>query len=60
MVPEKTETLLRTDRISFQYARIVLGEHEVEWKTSIKYLGVHLDRRLSFGEHLNIAADNAI
>ena len=60
MAPEKTEALLVTDRRSFQYPKIVLGEHEVEWKTSIKYLGVQLDHRLSFGEHLKIAADNSI
>ena len=47
--PEKTEALLVTDMRSFQYPRAVLGEHEVEWKTRIKYLGVQLDRRLSFG-----------
>ena len=52
MAPEKTEAFLVTDRRSFHYPGIVLGEHEVEWKTSIKYLGVQLDRRLSFGEHL--------
>ena len=40
MAPEKTEALLVTDRRSFQYPRIVLGEHEIEWKKSIKYLGV--------------------
>ena len=60
MAPDKTEVLLVTDRRSFQYLRIVLGEHEVEWKTSIKYLGVQLDRRLSFGEHLKIAAAKSI
>ena len=60
MVPEKIEALLVTDRRSFQYQRIVLEEHEVEWKTSIKYLGVQLDRRLSFGEHLQIATAKAI
>ena len=60
MAPEKTEVLIVTDRRSFQYPRIVLGEHEVEWKTSIKYLGVQLDRRLSFGEHLKIAAAKAV
>ena len=47
--PEKTEALLATDRISFQYSKIILGEHEIEWKRNIKYLGVQLDRRLSFG-----------
>ena len=40
MAPEKTEALLVTDRRSFQYQRLVLGEHEVDSKTSIKYLGV--------------------
>ena len=60
MAPEKTEALLVTDRRSFQYPRIVLGENEVEWKRSIKYLGLQLDRRLSFCEHLRIAADKAI
>ena len=52
MATEKTEALLVTDRRSFKYPTIVLGEHEIEWKKSIKYLGVKLDRRLSFGEHL--------
>ena len=60
MAHEKTEALLDTDRRSFQYTRIVLREHEVEWITSIKYVGVQSDRRLSFGEHLSIATDKAI
>ena len=60
MAPEKTEALLVTERRSFQYPRIVLGEHEVQWKKSIKYLGVQLDQRLSFGEHLQIATAKVI
>ena len=60
MAPEKTEALLVTDRRSFKYPKVVLGEHEIEWKKSIKYLGVQLDRRLSFGEHLQIATAKAI
>ena len=60
MVPEKTEALLVTDRRSFKYSKIVLGEHEIEWKKSIKYLGVQFDRRLSFGGHLQIATAKAI
>ena len=31
-----------TDGRSFQYPKIVLGEHEIEWKKSIKYLGTAL------------------
>ena len=60
MGPEKTEALLVTDRRSFKYPRIVLGEHEIKWKKSIKYLSVQLDRRLTFGEHLQIAIVKAI
>ena len=55
MAPENTEALLVTDRRFFKYPRIILGEHEMEWKKSIKYLGMQLDRRLSFSEHLQIA-----
>ena len=58
MAPEKTEVLLARDRRSFQHPKIVLGEHEIEWKKSIEYLGVQLDRRLSFGEHLQIVTPN--
>ena len=60
MAPEETKALLVTDRRYFQYARIVLEEHEVEWRRSIKYMGVQLDRRLSFGEHQQIATAKAI
>ena len=48
------------DRRYFSYPRIVLGEHEVVWSRSIKYRRVHLDRRLSFSEHLQIAINKAI
>ena len=55
MAPEKTEALLVTDKRSFKYPKIVLEEHEIEWKKRIK-----LDRRFSFGEHLQIATAKAI
>ena len=60
MALEKTEALLVTDRISFYLPRIVLGKLEVQWSRSLKYLGVQLDQRLSFGEHLRIATAKAI
>ena len=59
MAPENTEALLVTGKRSFHYPKIALGEHEIDWKKSIKYLGVQLDRRLSFGEHLHIATAKA-
>ena len=54
------DALVVTDRRSSQYPRILLGEHEVKWKTSIKYLGLQFNRRLSFGEHLQTATPKAI
>ena len=60
MTPEKSEALLVTDRRSFQYPKIVLGDNGIEWNKSIRYLGVQLDRRLSVGEHLQIATAKAI
>ena len=60
IAPEKTEALLVMDRRSFQYPKIVPGDHVIEWKKSIRYLGVQLDRRLSFGERLQIATAKAI
>ena len=60
MAPEKTEALLVADRRSFKYQKIVLVDHEIEWKKSIKYLGVQFDQRLSFCEHLQIATAKAI
>ena len=36
MALEKTKALLVTDRRSFQYPKIVLEKHEIEWKKSIK------------------------
>ena len=36
MAPENTEALLFRDRRSFQYPKIILGEHEIEWKKCVK------------------------
>ena len=60
MALEKTKALLVTDKKSFWCPKIILGEYEVMWKKSIKYLGVQLDRRLSFVEHLQMATAKAI
>ena len=41
MAPGKSEASLVTERRSFQYP-FVLGDHVIEWKKSIRYLGVQL------------------
>ena len=60
MALEKTEALLATNRRSFSPPQILLGGLEVQWSRSLKYLGMQLDRRLSFGEHLKIVSAKAI
>ena len=60
MAPEKTKDLRVTDRRSFQYPKIFLGEHKVVQKKSINYLGVQLDRRLSSGKYLQIATTKSV
>ena len=39
MAPENTEALLVTDRRFFQYPKIVLEEHEIEWKKALSTWG---------------------
>ena len=39
MTPEKTEAVLVMDRRSFQYPKIVLGEHAIEWKLKLDTVG---------------------
>ena len=48
------------DTRSFQYPKIVFGEHKVVWKESIKYLEVQLVWGINFDEHLQIATVKAI
>ena len=60
MTLEKTEALLVTEKRSFSPPQILLRRLEVQWSRTLKYLGMQLDRRLSFGEHLKIASAKAI
>ena len=54
------EAFLVTDRRSCRSLKTILGDHVIEWKKSIRYLCVHSVRRLSFGQHLQIATAKAI
>ena len=60
LLERSSSALTVTDRRSLQYRKIDLGEHEIKWEKSIKYLEVQLDPRLTFGEHLQIATAKAI
>ena len=60
MAPERSRLCWSRTADPSNTRKIVLGEHEIEWKKSIKYLGLQLDRRLSFDEHLQIATAKGI
>lgn len=56
--PEKTESVFFTRRTSERYLPqqgIVVMGHESPWLPSAKYLGVFLDKRLTFARHIDHA-----
>jgi len=55
----KTEAVMLTRRRAFVPPRLVVGGHEVELAKDIRYLGVRLDKRMSFQEHVQLAARKA-
>lgn len=48
----KTEAVLMTDRRVFRKPVIRLSNEIIEWKKQLRYLGVELDHKLSFGPHI--------
>ncbi|BFF93269.1 uncharacterized protein DMAD_11151 [Drosophila madeirensis] len=52
LAAHKTESVLISTRKKVETARGVVGTDEIESSPAIKYLGVHLDHRLSFKQHL--------
>ena len=48
----KTEAVLMTDRRVFYKPVIRLGNETIEWSKQLRYLGVELDHKLSFGPHI--------
>lgn len=50
--PAKSEAVLLTKKRSYREPVFVIAGSVIPVKPSIKYLGVHLDTRLSFNEHL--------
>lgn len=56
MAVQKTEAVLVTRRKKFEWPRLEIDGQEVAWMKSMTYLGVVIDRQLSFGAHVNAAA----
>lgn len=56
---QKTEVVMVCNRKSVQHAHVNAGDHLIESKRSIKYLGVMIDDRLTFTSHVNYACEKA-
>ena len=56
----KTEAILFTKRRPLISDHIFCGDLKIEWLDKVKYLGVVLDRGLTFSEHVNYITRKAI
>lgn len=57
--PKKTEAVIITKKHLYGQPAIIVGGIQVEIKNSMKYLGVHLDTRLTFGQHVQTTSFSA-
>ena len=56
----KTEAILFTKRRPKIFDNICCGDLKIVWLDKVKYLGVMLDHRLTFSEHINYLCHKAI
>ena len=59
MAPQKTEAVLISSRKVVEYCTIKVGDCLIQSRTHIKYLGIIIDRRLTYKEHLIYASEKA-
>lgn len=50
--PDKSQLLIFNHRISQKSPKIIMSGVEIKPKQQVKYLGVHLDHKLNFNQHL--------
>lgn len=55
--PEKTEAVYCTQRRAIPRLQLTLGNAEIAWKSSAKYLGIYIDRRLTWKTHIEKACN---
>lgn len=59
LAEHKTELLLVTGRKVRETITLMVGEHSIQSQPHIRYLGVRLDARLNFREHITAASRKA-
>lgn len=50
--PTKSTAILFTNKSTFYTKRIIIKDRPLEWASSIKYLGVTIDNKLTFSKHI--------
>lgn len=55
----KTEAVLITTRRKFRTPRLTINSVDIEWKRKLSYLGVEINKGLSFGPHIDKVAMKA-
>ena len=59
LAEEKTEAVLISSRKILEVAHVKIGSHTIKSKPFIRYLGVIIDARLNFKEHVKFACKKA-
>ena len=52
LAQEKSEAVLVTKRGKFEYTKLVLGGHTIQFQDSIRYLGLWIDKHWNFKDHI--------
>lgn len=55
----KTEAVMLTRRRAYNPPQLIIGGHQIELSPHLRYLGVILDSKLSFGKHVETVASKA-
>jgi len=57
--PHKTTTIIFSHKSTATSLQSKLKNINIEWSHSMKYLGVHVDRKLNFSKHITTAVNKA-
>lgn len=61
--PDKTQAIyfsFNNSRRNIPQKRLILNNSEIQFSENIKYLGIHLDKKLNFGIHIQKTCEKAI
>lgn len=56
----KTEAILFTRRRRIPDKKLNIGGHSIPWSSSVKYLGLHLDKKLNWSHHITTTRSKGI